>query len=619
MITAVDCTIVRFDPSQILPKFFNFYSQSCEYLKGLDSKTTGTTRKRISKSKLGQAPIPVPPLPEQHRIVAILDKAFNAIATANANTEKNLRNARALFENHLRSMFSHHNLQAEQAVPTARSFLRSQYVESHQADLTDPELEALNAGYATKTGGRLATLRHIPGQLSLSVCMPRTAARRGWRWSALADLARLESGHTPSRKHPEYWGGSVPWIGIQDARAHHGRTIKDTLQKTNEMGIANSSARVLPKGTVCVSRTASVGYVVVMDRPMATSQDFVNWVCSKELHPDFLKYLFLAEGREGFLRYASGSVHPTIYFPEAKAFHICHPITAEQIRIVNKCDALLAETQRLESAYKQKLASLDALKKSLLHRAFAGQLTTEIHATEQASVAAAFSVAISNITTTDLHAGILALACAEHETHGKLAEFTHVKAEKTAHMIEAHLGIDLGRKPVKDAAGPNDFPHLKKVEHRARKMDYFDFKQVDGRAYRIQKLSGFDRLLDKTRTALGERLSDVQGLLQWMLPLNVQQTEIVATVYAAWNNLLLDGKTPTDEEIVHESRENWHPDKLKIARTRFFSAVQWLRAQRVVPDGKGKRVEKKPDSSAARRRAKATPHATTRPRSGRGM
>lgn len=106
MITAVDCTIVRFKRDQLLPGFFNFYSQSCEYLQGIDSETTGTTRKRISRSKLGEVKIPIPPLPEQQRIVAILDEAFEGIATAKANAEKNLQNARALFESHLQAVFA---------------------------------------------------------------------------------------------------------------------------------------------------------------------------------------------------------------------------------------------------------------------------------------------------------------------------------------------------------------------------------------------------------------------------------------------------------------------------------------------------------------------------------
>ncbi|HEU4653136.1 MAG TPA: restriction endonuclease subunit S [Steroidobacteraceae bacterium] len=314
-----------------------------------------------------------PGIPEQRRIVAVLDRAFESIAIARENAEKNLQNARELFRSQLRSIFSHTERQGptgppSKSVPKLTVDARGKTVgKVSRADLKrDPG--------ATKTGGREATVRHIPGELSLSVCMPVTPAKPGWRWRVLTDLARLESGHTPSRKHPEYWGGSIPWIGIQDAREHHGQRITDTEQHTNVLGIENSSARVLPAETVCLSRTASVGYVVVMSRPMATSQDFVNWVCSDELLADFLKYIFLAEGRDGLLRYASGSVHQTIYFPEAKAFCVCHPDISEQDRIIRLCDATRAETQRLESIYQRKLAALDELKQSLLHEAFTGKL-----------------------------------------------------------------------------------------------------------------------------------------------------------------------------------------------------------------------------------------------------
>ena len=106
MITAVDCTIVRFHRTQLIPEFFNFYSQSLEYIVAVDHETTGTTRKRISRSRLGQTLIPVPPLPEQRRIVGILDEAFAGIATAKAHAEQNLQNARALFESHLNAVFT---------------------------------------------------------------------------------------------------------------------------------------------------------------------------------------------------------------------------------------------------------------------------------------------------------------------------------------------------------------------------------------------------------------------------------------------------------------------------------------------------------------------------------
>jgi len=194
-------------------------------------------------------------------------------------------------------------------------------------------------GSETQTGGREATTGVIPGRFALSVGKPDTEPPPGWRWTALSEVARMESGHTPSRRVPEYWDGDVPWIGIRDATEHHGRTLGRTNQTVSQAGIDNSSARVLPAGTVCLSRTASVGYVVVMGRPMATSQDFVNWVCSDAIDNCFLKYVLVSE-HDSMLRFASGTTHQTIYYPEAKAFHVCLPPLPEQRAIANILGAL---------------------------------------------------------------------------------------------------------------------------------------------------------------------------------------------------------------------------------------------------------------------------------------
>jgi type I restriction enzyme S subunit len=200
--------------------------------------------------------------------------------------------------------------------------------------------------------------------------MPSTPAPAGWQWMRLTDLARLESGHTPSRRHPEYWGGTIPWISLQDARDHNGGYIDDTTEHTNEIGIANSSARILPEHTVCLSRTASVGYVVVTRQPMATSQDFVNWICHKHLDHNFLKYVFVTEG-EDLLRFASGAVHSTIYFPEAKAFHICLPSITEQQRIVRILDEAFEAIATAKANTEKNLQNARALFESHLQGFFA--------------------------------------------------------------------------------------------------------------------------------------------------------------------------------------------------------------------------------------------------------
>src|SRR3546814_13322192 len=91
---------------------------------------------------------------------------------------------------------------------------------------------------------------------------------------------------------------------------------------------------------------------------------------------------------------------------------------------------------------------------------------------------------------------------------------------------------------------------------------------------------------------LGELLVDVERVLELMWPMTTRQAEIFATVFAAWNNLLLDGEFISDARIVREAREDWHPDKLKINRQNFFHTIAWMKDKGLCPEGKGMQVHR---------------------------
>ena len=232
--------------------------------------------------------------------------------------------------------------------------------------------EALGAtSYRRKTADLLrvqlydfALAAHPPFALQ-----PRASAPAGWAWHTLTDLARLESGHTPSRSRPDWWGGEVAWIALPDIRRVDGAVISETIESTNVDGIANSSARVLPTHTVVMSRTASVGFVTRMGRPMATSQDFVNWVCGPELDPEFLMHL-LIRARSEIRALSSGAIHKTVYMPTLKSFRVCVPSITEQRRIAAQLRERLAEIDRMATDIDVQLNAIEALPRALLHRAF---------------------------------------------------------------------------------------------------------------------------------------------------------------------------------------------------------------------------------------------------------
>lgn len=199
--------------------------------------------------------------------------------------------------------------------------------------------------------------------------VPLAPTRKGWRWHRLTTLARLATGHTPSRRCPEYWDGDIPWIQLPDIRALDGRVAMDTSEHTNALGIENSAAVRLPAGTVCLSRTASIGFVTIMGREMATSQDFVNWICGPDLDPAFLMHLFIA-CRKPIRDLGSGAVHHTIYFPTVEQFAVCVPDLPTQRRIATDLSARLAAAEEVIARCREELAAIEALPAALLRDAF---------------------------------------------------------------------------------------------------------------------------------------------------------------------------------------------------------------------------------------------------------
>ena len=80
----------------------------------------------------------------------------------------------------------------------------------------------------------------------------------------------------------------------------------------------------------------------------------------------------------------------------------------------------------------------------------------------------------------------------------------------------------------------------------------------------------------------------IQAVIDLLRPMKTQQAEIVATLYAAWNDLILAGDTVTDEAILREVLTRWHEQKTKISQERWLSALEWMRKKALVPTGFGK-------------------------------
>ncbi|MUL81554.1 MULTISPECIES: restriction endonuclease subunit S [unclassified Mycolicibacterium] len=188
-----------------------------------------------------------------------------------------------------------------------------------------------------------------------------------WEVVPLTSVARLESGHTPSRTREDWWQDCyIPWISLNDVGAmRESKYLECTTHQLSDEGIANSSARLLPSDTVVLSRDATVGRTSIMRIPMATSQHFAAWICGPRLDPEYLWTLFTDAMQPYFASFQNGSTIRTIGMDDLKAFRIPLPPLDEQRLIVAhldtqtaKIDTLIAETEKFIELSRERRSEL---------------------------------------------------------------------------------------------------------------------------------------------------------------------------------------------------------------------------------------------------------------------
>lgn len=184
-------------------------------------------------------------------------------------------------------------------------------------------------------------------------------------------VARLGTGHTPSRSVEAYWDPAdctIPWLTLADVwqlRNGSVSVVHETNEKISPLGLANSAAVRHPAGTVAFSRTASVGFSCILGVDMATSQDFVTWTCGPKLDPRYLLWVLRGE-RDDILRRTQGSTHKTIYMPDIEQLTIPLPPLEVQRRIVEHLDREIARIDEVVESKRRLVAALQERTSSLI-------------------------------------------------------------------------------------------------------------------------------------------------------------------------------------------------------------------------------------------------------------
>ena len=276
---------------------------------------TGAVFNSINKTQIGHIPIPIPPIQEQKQIVEILDKAFTAIDQAKANIEKNIVNAKELFQSKLNAIFS------------------------QKGD-----------GWEEKTLGE--------------VCLKITDGAH----------------HSPKVLYPEKTPGLYPYVTSKNIRNNYMDFSK--LQYVDEAFHDPNFLRCAPElGDVLLTKDgANTGNITIntLDEPYSLLSSVALIKTNKEkLYPSFLKYYIQSPlGFKSITGKMTGAAIKRIILRSIKNAKMNIPDIDIQNHYILNIEKLLVDTDKITNAYSKKLINIDDLKKSLLQKAFAGELTS---------------------------------------------------------------------------------------------------------------------------------------------------------------------------------------------------------------------------------------------------
>ena len=325
--------------------------------------------------------------------------------------------------------------------------------------------------------------------------------------------------------------------------------------------------------------------------------------CPNTFLPDKLWRIRIASGEYAkYLWYAINSVPARSWFSELAtgtsasmqnititdftSNYIAIPPKEEQIEIVEYLNKKCGDIDALIEKKTALLAELEAYKKAVIFEYVTGK--KEI------------GVAAQSVTTTIVYPYFPAVLSTKKARFAQAVlmsrildkcrtKMGRVKLEKMLYTIETSVGFDFDTEYVRQAAGPLDDSIYECEGIISRKNKWYTMKTSKyGVSYTPAKDNGkYKKYYDKY---FADYDSEIERIIGIFMDYDADQAEIVATLFAAWNDFIIDRKEFTDEQLVDEVLNNWNDSKKRFSRDVWLRAIQQMRQNNIVPKGYGKRT-----------------------------
>ena len=272
----------------------------------IQSRASGTTFKEISGKGIGETWVSLPPQAEQKRIVTRLEKAFAEIALA----EK-----------------------AYEELQTLAGVLRGQILQEAIQGKLVPQLA--EEGVVEQIG---VAPDEVPFEIPES-----------WKWVQLKSIGQIIGGGTPKTSVADYWNGDISWITPADLGKNTSKWILKGAKSITQKGLDESSAKLMPEGSIIYSSRAPIGHIAIAAHELCTNQGCKSFVPDAQfITTEWAYYMLIARTRDIQSR-ASGTTFKEISGKGVGETWVSLPPIAEQQRIVAKVEELLKQVDTLSA------------------------------------------------------------------------------------------------------------------------------------------------------------------------------------------------------------------------------------------------------------------------------
>ncbi|MEO5248098.1 restriction endonuclease subunit S [Escherichia coli] len=286
----------------------------------------------------------------------------------------------------------------------------------------------------------------------------------GWEWVTLATVGEIVGGGTPKSDNPQFWAkNGIKWITPADLYGLKGKYITSGARDISPTGLSNSSARLMPKGSVLFSSRAPIGYVAIADAELSTNQGFKSCVPYIKESAEYIYYFLLASAKKIDAE-ASGTTFKEVSGAIVSKILLPLPPLSEQLKIVSRANELMSLCDQLEQ---QSLTSLDAHQQ--LVETLLGTLTDSQNAEELAENWTRISEHFDTLFTTEASVDALKQTILQLAVMGKLVPqdpndepaselLKRIAQEKAQLVKEGKIKKQKSLPPISDEEKPFELP-----------------------------------------------------------------------------------------------------------------------------------------------------------------